>query len=95
MYSKDSLDSEDSLNSDEEEELENERIGNDEWCVWGKNAKQWRHIPRVFAAKKPTKLKKHIFKEEAVYVIIYLIALHKYIRKFEGQPILFFRDTPK
>ncbi len=41
------------------------------------------------------KLKKHIFKEEAVYIIIYLIALHKYIRKFEGQPILFFRDTPK
>ena len=34
------LDSDDSLNSDEEEELENERIGNDEWCVWGKNAKQ-------------------------------------------------------
>lgn len=76
MYSEDSLDSEDSLNCDEEEELENERIGNDEWCVWGKNAKQWRHIPRVFAAKKPTKLKKHIFKEEAVYIIIYLIALH-------------------
>ncbi len=72
------LDSEDSLNSDEEEELENERIGNDEWCVWGKNAKQWRHnvIPRVFAAKKPTKLKKYIFKEEEVYIIIYLIALH-------------------
>ena len=59
------LDSEDSLNSDEEEELENERIGNDEWCVWGKNAKQWRHTSRVFAAKRPTKFKKHIFKVEA------------------------------
>ena len=70
------LDSEDSLNSDKEEELENERIGNDEWCVCGKNVKQWRHIPRVFAAKKPTNLKKRIFKEEVVDVIIYLIALH-------------------
>ena len=51
------LDSEDSLNSDEEEELENERISNAEWCVWGKNAKQWSDIQRVFTAKKPTKLK--------------------------------------
>ena len=33
MYSEDSLDSEDSLNCDEEEDLENERVGNDEWCV--------------------------------------------------------------
>ncbi len=40
MYSKDSLDSEDSLNCDKEEELENnKRIGDDEWCAWGKNAK--------------------------------------------------------
>ena len=31
------------------------------------------YIPRVFAAKKPTKLKKHIFKEEAVKINFYLI----------------------
>lgn len=71
MYSKDSLDSEDSLNCDEEEELENERIGNDEWCVWGKNAKQWRHIPRVFAAKKPTKLKKHIQRRSSLHYYLF------------------------
>ena len=33
------LDSDDFLNSEEEGQIENERIGNDEWCVWGKNAK--------------------------------------------------------
>ncbi len=65
------LDSEDSLNSDEEEELENERIGNDEWCVWGKNAKQWRHIPRVFAAKKPTKLKKHLQRRSSLHYYLF------------------------
>ena len=37
MYSKDSLDSEDSLNCDKEEELENGKDRYDEWCIWGVN----------------------------------------------------------
>ncbi len=71
MYSEDFLDSEDSLNCDEEEELENERIGNDGWCVWGKNAKQWRHIPRIFAAKKPTKSKKHLQRRSSLHYYLF------------------------
>ena len=69
------LDSYDSLNSVEGEELENKRIGNDEWCAWGKNAKQMETYIKGLCCQETNKIQETYFQGRSIYIYIYLIAL--------------------
>ena len=65
------LGSDDSMNSDEEEKLDNERIGNNEWCVCGGKCEAMETYTESLCCQETNEIPETYFQGKSFYIILY------------------------